>query len=367
MRITQSTVNLQGRSETVQQHAVTESLRQWRDGQPPQQGTGKALPGSIRMALSSLGFQKLKDEWTEKAKADLAAGVSAADGVDAADDQFALTDKDMAKITLIEDFVYYMTGKRIKIQVPKQVNQEQAQAAQAAQTQAMQNGAGPRRLGWGIDYQYHESTYEREAVSFTSNGSVTTEDGRTIDFSLQFTMSREFASETHVSIKAGDALVDPLVINLSGAAATLGERTFRFDLDTDGTQDTISFLGEGSGFLTLDRNGNGLVDDGGELFGPQTGNGFDELAVLDGDQNGWIDENDAVFDKLRIWSMDGAGNLQLEALGKAGVGAIYLGNVTTPYRLLGVDGQTNGQIARSGVYLHEDGTAGTVQHVDLSV
>lgn len=367
MKIAQSSVHLQGRSETVQQHAVTESLRQWRDGQSPQQASGKALPGSIRMALSSLGFQRLRDDWAEKVNTDVPTGVSAAGGVDAAVNPYALSDKDKAKIALIEDFVYYLTGKRIKIQVPSQVTQEQAQAAQATQTQAMQTGSGPRRLGWGMEYQYHESTYEREAVSFASKGSVTTEDGRSIDFSLQFTMSREFASETNVSIKAGDALVDPLAINLTGAAATLGERTFRFDLDTDGTKDTISFLGEGSGFLTLDRNGNGLVDDGGELFGPQTGNGFEELAAFDGDKNGWIDENDAVFDKLRIWSMDGDGNLQLEALGKAGVGAIYLGNVTTPYRLVGADGQTNGQIARSGVYLHEDGTAGTVQHVDLSV
>jgi len=367
MKIAQSIVNLRGSSEHIKQQSVTESLRRWRDGQPEQQTSGKALPGSIRMALSSLGFQKLKEDWSQKANATLTGGVAPQGAVGGTEGQFALTDKDMAKITLIEDFVYYLTGKRIKIKVPEQVTQEQAQAAQAVQTQAMQTGEGPRRLGWGIDYQYHESTYEREAVSFSSSGTVKTGDGRTIDFSLQFAMSREFASETHVSIKAGDALVDPLAINFSGAAATLGERTFKFDLDTDGSLDTISFLGEGSGFLALDRDGDGRINNGGELFGPQSGNGFDELAAFDGDKNGWIDENDAIFDKLRIWSMDGEGNLQLEALGKAGVGAIYLGNVTTPFRLMGADGQVNGQIARSGVYLHENGTAGTIQHVDLSV
>ncbi len=367
MKITQSTVNLRGSSEHIKQNSVTESLRQWRDGPTGQQMTGRALPGSIRMALSSLGFQKLKEEWTRKTNADLASAVAPQGAVTGAEEPFALSDKDMAKITLIEDFVYYLTGKRIKIQVPKQVTQAQSQAAQDVQQQAMQTGAGPRRLGWGIDYQYHESSYEREAVSFSSSGSVKTADGRTIDFTLQFAMSREFASETHVSVKAGDALIDPLAINFSGAAATLGERTFKFDLDTDGTQETIAFLGEGSGFLALDSNENGRIDNGSELFGPQSGNGFEELSAFDGDRNGWIDEQDAIFDKLRIWSMDGNGNLQLEALGKAGVGAIYLGNVTTPFRLMGADGQVNGQIARSGVYLHENGTAGTVQHVDLSV
>lgn len=56
----------------------------------------------------------------------------------------------------------------------------------------------------------------------------------------------------------------------------------------------------GSGFLALDRNQNGVVDDGSELFGTQSGDGFAHLALYDQDSNGWIDANDPVFDKLRI-------------------------------------------------------------------
>ena len=137
-------------------------------------------------------------------------------------------------------------------------------------------------------------------MSFGSSGSVITEDGRTINFNLNFNVSREFMSYQHISIRAGDALLDPLVINFKNASASLGDRNYYFDIDCDGKKDNIAFTGMGSGFLALDRNNNNIIDDGSELFGPQSGNGFNELAVYDEDQNGWIDENDEIFDKLRM-------------------------------------------------------------------
>ena len=210
-------------------------------------------------------------------------------------------------------------------------------------------------------------------MSFSAQGAVQTADGRVIEFNVDFNVSQEFMTRTEISLKAGDAvetkpkMQDPLVLNLAGPVATLGQRNFKFDLDTDGQAETLAFVGEGSGFLALDRNDNGKVDNGTELFGPKTGNGFQELATYDTDGDGWIDENDEIFNKLRIWSQDGEGNTQLMALGKAGVGAIYLGNVTTPFRMTGADGQTTGQMAKSGVYLKENGQVSTVQHLDLAV
>lgn len=63
------------------------------------------------------------------------------------------------------------------------------------------------------------------------------------------------------------------------------------------------------------------------------GSGFKELSVFDEDNNGWIDENDTIYEKLRIWIKDGKGNDQLLALGQKGVRAIYLGNVATDFSL----------------------------------
>lgn len=65
----------------------------------------------------------------------------------------------------------------------------------------------------------------------------------------------------------------------------LTEAKYNFDLDSDGREDLISFVRPGSGFLALDLNGDGRVNDGRELFGPATGDGFAELARYDQDGN----------------------------------------------------------------------------------
>jgi hypothetical protein len=56
-----------------------------------------------------------------------------------------------------------------------------------------------------------------------------------------------------------------------------------------------------------DRNGDGAIDHGRELSGATTGDGFAELAAYDEDGNGWIDENDSIYQHLRIWSKDAQG------------------------------------------------------------
>ena len=86
------------------------------------------------------------------------------------------------------------------------------------------------------------------------------------------------------------------------------------------------------------------------------------------DGNGWIDEKDEIFNHLRIWTKDESGSDKLVALGVAGVGAIYLGHVTSKFSLNSEkDNKTNAVVRESGVFLHEDGQAGVIQQVDLAV
>jgi hypothetical protein len=161
--------------------------------------------------------------------------------------------------------------------------------------------------------------------------------------------------------------VDPLVINFDGAAAQLSDTKFSFALDNDGTLDQLSFLKPGSGFLAFDQNQDGIINNGSELFGPSIGNGFKELSQYDQDQNGWIDENDSIYEKLRIWTKDQDGKDTLFALGQKGIGAIYLGNINTEFSLKNASNQALGELRSTGIFLREDGTAGTVQQVDLVV
>lgn len=211
---------------------------------------------------------------------------------------------------------------------------------------------------------YHE---ENETTSFQTGGTVKTSDGREINFNVELTMSRNFTQYAAQQIDFGaPRLIDPLVINLDAPAADVQDQKFLFDLDADGHAEAISKLGPGSGFLALDKNGDGIINDGSELFGATNGNGFADLAQYDSDGNGWIDEADDIFDKLLIWSKDAAGNDQLVGLGKAGVGAIYLGAQNTQFAMNNHQNQTNAQIRQTGMFLYENGGVGTIQQVDFA-
>ena len=217
-------------------------------------------------------------------------------------------------------------------------------------------------------FRRQELFYEQETTAFQTTGSVVTADGRTLDFNLEFQMSREFASYYEESVSLGNArFLDPLVINLDTNVASVSDQKFFFDLDADGKEESISGLHPGSGYLALDINGNGIIDDGKELFGTASGDGFLDLAKYDDDDNGWIDEKDAIFEKLLIWATDENGNSELYHLKEKDVGALYLGRVSTEHSLNDpLTNRANGVIRSSGLFLYENGTAGTMQQLDLA-
>lgn len=208
---------------------------------------------------------------------------------------------------------------------------------------------------------------EKEATSFSAAGTVKCADGREINFRMDVGMSRSFHAyyeKNYTMVQTG--LCDPLVINLDGNVAQLEDQKFFFDLDADGTEEEISMLGPGSGYLALDKNGDGVINDGSELFGTKSGDGFADLAAWDSDGNGWIDEGDEVFDRLLIWTKDENGKDVCCRLRDKNVGAICLKNCDTGFSLNASDNSTKGVIRKTAVFLYENGTAGTVQHLDLA-
>lgn len=209
---------------------------------------------------------------------------------------------------------------------------------------------------------------EYEDTTFASTGKINTADGRTIDFNIEFSMSRAF-TEKFNSLSVTEMFVcDPLILNLNDNTVSVTDQKFRFDLDADGKEEEISFAGKGSGFLALDKNNDGKINDGSELFGTKNGDGFGDLASYDEDGNGWIDENDSVYNKLKVWMKDDEGNDRLISIQKADVGAIYLGSADTQFNLNNDENLTNGVLRKTGVFLHEsDGRVGTVSHVDLTL
>jgi hypothetical protein len=142
------------------------------------------------------------------------------------------------------------------------------------------------------------------------------------------------------------AVVDPIIIDLTGRGYTLtsAQNGVKFDFSGNGKFPQISWTAAGwnGGFLVLDRNGNGKIDNGSELFGNLTpqpttagkkANGFLALAVYDlpangGNGDGWIDEKDAIYSKLLIWVDKNHNGIsepgELLTLKQAGVLAIEL-------------------------------------------
>lgn len=209
---------------------------------------------------------------------------------------------------------------------------------------------------------------EVENTAFSTNGVARTADGREISFNVELEMSRSFMAVNESYVQSIEILRDPLVINLGSEVASLSDQKFYFDIDADGKMDEISYLEGNSGFLALDKNNDGKINDGSELFGTKSGDGFKDLAMYDEDGNGWIDEADSVFDNLKIWTKNSDGTDSLIAIGKAGVGAIYLGSATTQFSINSLDdNSTNGVIQKTGVFLKENGSVGTIQHIDLAI
>lgn len=350
MKITGSSLQLESSHYEFQRHEISESLRMWVGNRRPDfEGDDSRRPTPTEIIQIS-----------DAGRAAQAGETSAVEqGLDAAEHDPVLS--------LIRRLLAMLTGEEVKVFDAAELQPDTGPAVQAPTTA---NSAPSQPAGFGVEYDYRESYTEVEQTAFDAQGVVQTADGREINFNLSLFMARSYHVETSVSLRLGDARQksDPLVINFSGNAAQLTDRRFAFDLNADGTaSEQINFMTGGSGFLAFDRNADGAINNGSELFGTKTGDGFAELALLDSDNNGWIDENDAAYAQLSVWTRDEMGADTLRSLQEANVGAISLARVATPFDIKDQNNALQAQVRASGVYLQENGGVGSIQQVDLTV
>jgi hypothetical protein len=357
MKITDSSLSLQSAHEAVTRDVSLESLQVWRQGSEPE---SLELKGGAAGVLRQRAMALLQ---SPPATPVIATDTQATEAVSKGDEP--LDNLHELEMSLLKLLVERFSGHRIQVVTPDDLRPADRNV-EASDLPASEKTT-PARQGWGMVYRNYQSHYEAEHTRFQAQGVVKTSDGQEITLDIQLSMSREFLAQTETILRAGDALKDPLVVNFAGAAAELTQQSYSFDLDADGVSDQVHFVTSDSGFLALDRNQDGLINDGSELFGTRSGDGFADLARYDSDGNDWIDENDPVFETLRIWSKDVEGQDQLVALGARGIGAIYLGHITTPFELKNEQNTLLGVIRDSGLYLREEGGAGTLQQIDLVV
>lgn len=349
MKIAYASIQMESSHAEASRHEVRESLRAWIG---PRRPDFEGIERSLRQDRSSTVVEVSEAARTAQA----AEAEIIKDALEEAEHS--------PELLLIKSMIEMLTGRRIRVVTADEIHADVETATLSDPRQA----AVPGNAGWGVEYEYHESLDETEATAFSAQGIIRTADDKEIQFRIDLAMARAWHEETHVSLRAGDGRrKDPLVLNFDGTAAELASTRFSFDLDADGTAEDVPLLAGGSGYLALDANDDGRIASGAELFGPQSGDGYADLAKYDADGNQWIDENDAVFDRLRVWIPAAEGIGTLTSLRERHVGALYLGHLTTPFELRGAGNGSLGAIRSSGVFLTDEDDAGTVQQIDLTV
>lgn len=215
-----------------------------------------------------------------------------------------------------------------------------------------------RQLGhFRVAMEQVETVKTAQVAQVTLNVEVGVHTIITESFSLRIESGRVEISLRTEEMEQGD----PLVFDLAGDGIDLRgvEDGVDFDLDGSGVRRQTAFIQGDDALLYLDRNGNGIVDNGLELFGDQEGHahGFAELATHDGNADSVIDEMDAIYDRLHLWQdRNGDGvNQETESLRlrEAGVQSVNL-RFTEPYR---EDGKGN-TLAQQSVFTRTDGSEG---------
>ena len=355
MKIASAALQMESSHSSLQQHELKENLRTWIGNRRQDFDGIQTNAASVTQAQPSV---QISDAGKSAQSSEVSAIQDSLEAV-----------KNDPTLRLIRAMIAILTGQDVKVFDASELETDTATAATQSQSAPVESSpVAQQAVSYGIEYDRHESYTETEQTSFDASGVVRTTDGKTINFSVSLSMSRSYSEESNISIRLGNArnTQDPLVLNFDGNAAQLTSHRFKFDLNSDGKTEDINFVTGGSGFLSLDRNGDGKINDGSELFGTQSGDGFADLEAFDSDRNGWIDENDAVYEQLRVWIKDASGRDLLSTLKQANVGAIALTRADTAFDLKDSSDELQGKIRSSGVFLREDGGVGTAQQVDLT-
>ncbi|XWU45337.1 MAG: hypothetical protein HEQ09_09280 [Dolichospermum sp. UKL202] len=167
-------------------------------------------------------------------------------------------------------------------------------------------------------------------------------------------------------------ITSPIILDLDGNGVDTISKSagIHFDLDGNKFAETTGWVGKNDGLLVLDKNGNGKIDNGTELFGNNTllkngtkaANGFVALAELDNNKDGKIDASDTAYNQLRVWKDSNSNGLadtgELLTLTQAGVKSLNTGYTNQTQ----TDAQGN-QHLQVGNYTRTDGSTRAMNDV----
>jgi len=225
---------------------------------------------------------------------------------------------------------------------------------------------------------------EQQQLNFAMQGEFII-DNKKVDLNYQLNLQASYSSMRSITTTAA-ALKDPLIIQFG--ARSIGHITdyAQFDINNDNKQNDLPIFSGDVGYLVFDKNNNNRVDNGGELFGPTTNNGFSELAQLDSNNNGFFDNQDDKFSQVYIWqpkqaktnnneqSLGEQPNTQankqnLVSLSQAGIKAISLNAIATQFNFRDQsksgNGAINAQLTQTSFAITENNQALGVHQIDV--
>ncbi len=246
-----------------------------------------------------------------------------------------------------------------------------------ASFQSYEDGGLGINIGYGLggvakieDYQLNLDTGE------ASGGVVVFSASRAGDASSgdQDQSMGKFIQFVNLALKAGFGVGftgwDPIVLDLDGDGYELTTQRnsgVHFEFDGDGFAEKTGWVRPDDGFLVLDANGNGIIDDSSEFFGDENQGGFVELATHDLNLDGVIDSSDAVFGDLRVWrdlNSDGVTDAgELVSLADLGISSFSLA-ASAPAEELNIGGNL---VAFESTFTLADGTLRKAGDVVLDI
>lgn len=206
--------------------------------------------------------------------------------------------------------------------------------------------------------------------SANTNNALSTKGDNKFNFQFQFQM--EFKFEMSIEIKTAvenlDNQQDPIVFDLDGDGIELTDvaNGVQFDITGKGTPVQTAWVRGGDALLARDRNGNGKIDSGLELFGDQRGaaNGFEELRKLDNNNDGFIGPEDEHYKDLVLWQDNGDGistKEEMFTLPSSGIERIALN-----YKDVNITADGNNTMTQKSFFIRQDNTVGRVADIKFN-
>jgi len=212
------------------------------------------------------------------------------------------------------------------------------------------------------EWQSHE-----QQLNYQVQGKFNINDNE-LSLNYNFALSSKRTSYSKIEMSAA-ALKDPLIVQFGsqGLGDIKGQKDFA--INQDDTLDNLPIFSGDVGYLVYDKNNNQQADNGSELFGPKTGQGFAELALLDSNKNGFIDAEDQQFEQLFLWqpSDEDEQTAQWISLKDAKIQAISLSAINTPFDFYDQHGQIQAQLRQSSFAISDDGYGRGVHQVDVRI